>query len=40
MGLDVNGVKLLLRAHYSGVAFTSVMMLGRQSINIAPADSP
>ena len=38
MGLDVNGVKLLLRAHYSGVAFTSVMMLGRQSINIAPAD--
>jgi len=33
MGIDLNGVQLLIRAHKSGVSFESVATFGRQSLN-------
>lgn len=35
MGLDVNGVKLLLHAHCSGIDFSSFAMIGRQSLHLS-----
>lgn len=37
MGMDINSVQFLIGAHRRGAAFKSVLMLGRQSMNVYPA---
>lgn len=38
MGLNFNSIKLLLLAHARGVSFDRVLMIGRQSVAIRPAE--